>query len=65
MELLLIIGLLFLFISMMLRLSFGIVKLALGFVGCLLVIVLLPLGLALLIPMGILVLAIGLLKLIF
>lgn len=65
MELLLVVGLLFLFISMVFKLSFGLVKFALAFVGCLLVIVLLPLGLALLIPIGILALVIGFLKLIF
>ena len=65
MELLLVIGLLFLFVSMIFKLSFGLVKLALAFVGCILIIVLLPVGLALLIPMGILALVIGFLKLIF
>lgn len=65
MELLLVLGLLFLFVSVILKLSFGIVKLALAFVGCLFLIVLLPVGLVLLIPIGLLALVIGFLTLIF
>ncbi len=65
MEILLILAFAFLILSTTLKLSFGIIKLAIGLVCGLLVFVLLPVGLVLFIPLGLLFLIFGFIKLIF
>lgn len=65
MELLLFIAVLCLLGSLVFKLSLGIVKLAFGFVGILLFVLLIPVGLALIVPFGFLFIAIGLVKTIF
>lgn len=64
-ELLLFFAILGLIISLVFKVSIGVIRLALGIVGVLLFFVLIPVGLALIIPIICLVIAVGLIRLIF
>lgn len=65
MELLLFFAILFLVATLILKLSVGIIKFALGLVATLVIIALLPVGLVLLIPFAGIFVLLGVLKLIF
>lgn len=65
MELLFILLILMLTIGLVFKLSFGLIKLVFGLIGFVLVLVFLPIGLALLFPIALCILALGFLKLLF
>jgi len=64
-ELLLFFAILGLIISLVFKVSIGVIRLVLGIVGILLFFVLIPVGLALIIPIICLVIAVGIIRLIF
>ncbi|MDF1616082.1 hypothetical protein [Petrocella sp. FN5] len=64
-ELLLFFAILGLILSLLFKVSIGIIRLALGIVGVLLFFVLIPVGLALIIPIVCLAIAVGIIRLIF